>query len=104
MEYAKAIMITTQSIARKSARAWGAFEPDRAPHECPHQRALLGQKAEPCAAVGSHVEISRANVTLLYLHRLVANDDGGLEWLIAREGEVVRGVETCGPLPLKRQR
>jgi len=43
-------------------------------------------------------------MALLCLHRLVANDDSGLERLVARKGEVVRGVETVGSLSLKSER
>jgi len=43
-------------------------------------------------------------MALLCLHRLVANDDSGLERLVAREGEGVRGVETVGSRALKSER
>ena len=97
------------SPLRGKAAAEGQEQPRRSldtdspSKECPHDALLLGQEAEPGAAICGDVNIGSPGMPIFDLKSLVPNDDRRLGLLLPGKREVIRGVEACCLVALEHE-
>src|SRR6266850_5761866 len=92
---------------RREAAAEGQQEPGRSldsnlsSEQGPYEIGFLAQEAKPSLAIRNESQICGPVVAFGYLQRLFLNHDGGLQFFLAGECEVIGGVQPLGSASLK---
>src|SRR5438552_5557970 len=84
-----------KALSERHQQLEWAIELNVPPQQCPHHVFFLPQKADPRLRISGNVQIGLANMPLLHTHFLVLDHDSCLPLLMAGEGEVESGVQSC---------
>ena len=84
-----------KALSERHQQLEWASEPNLPPQQCPDHVSFLPQKADPRLRVSGHVQIGLADMPFFHAELLVLNHDRCLPLLMAGEGKVEGGIQSC---------